>query len=112
MAVNIHITIIELNALHTKRQNLLQELDAVIHLLMEAKHWGLRKSRNATSRNSRFKSLDTLKVKIISVTFRRVIRTNHKKASKIWRHENIQLGEIGRAVQQECRDRPRMPSSA
>src|SRR5438094_1475799 len=78
-------TIIELNALHTKRQNLFQELDAVIHLLMEAKHWGLRKSRNATSLNSRFKSLDTLKVKIISVTFRRVIRTNHKKASKIWR---------------------------
>src|SRR5439155_12165126 len=83
-------TIIELNALHTKRQNLFQELDAVIHLLMEAKHWGLRKSRNATSLNSRFKSLDTLKVKIISVTFRRVIRTNHKKASKIWK--------IGRAV--------------
>src|SRR5437764_2070626 len=71
MAVNIHITIIELNALHTKRQNLFRELDAVIHLLMEAKHWGLRKSRNATSLNSRFKSLDTLKVKIISVTFRR-----------------------------------------
>src|SRR5262245_25355591 len=94
MAVNIHITIIELNALHTKRQNLFQELDAVIHLLMEAKHWGLRKSRNATSLNSRFKSLDTLKVKIISVTFRRVIRTNHKKASKIWRHENIQLGSF------------------
>src|SRR5439155_19456413 len=70
MAVNIHITIIELNALHTKRQNLFQELDAVIHLLMEAKHWGLRKSRNATSLNSRFKSLDTLKVKIISVTFK------------------------------------------
>src|SRR5437588_6700501 len=91
MAVNIHITIIELNALHTKRQNLFQELDAVIHLLMEAKHWGLRNSRNATSLNSRFKSLDTLKVKIISVTFRRVIRTNHKKASKIWRHENIQF---------------------
>src|SRR5262245_61260857 len=77
MAVNIHITIIELNDLHTKRLNPLQELDSVIHLLMEAKHWGLRKSRNATSLNSRFKSLDTLKVKIISVTFRRVIRTNH-----------------------------------
>src|SRR5438874_10457839 len=75
-ALPIYITIIELNALHTKRQNLFQELDAVIHLLMEAKHWGLRKSRNATSLNSRFKSLDTLKVKIISVTFRRVIRTN------------------------------------
>src|SRR5579862_1138593 len=67
MAVNIHITIIELNALHTKRQNLFQELDAVIHLLMEAKHWGLRKSRNATSLNSRFKSLDKLKVKTISL---------------------------------------------
>src|SRR5204863_5457995 len=44
------------------------------------------------NRSSDLKSLDTLKVKIISVTFRRVIRTNHKKASKIWRHENIQLG--------------------
>src|SRR5207237_9267288 len=92
LAVKLHITIIELNALPTNRQPLFHELDAVIHLLMEAKHWGLRKSRNATSLNSRFKSLDTLKVKIISVTFRRVIRTNHKKASKIWRHENIQLG--------------------
>src|SRR5216683_912739 len=81
-----------LSSIMVIRQNLCQELDAVIHLLMEAKHWGLRKSRNATSLNSRFKSLDTLKVKIISVTFRRVIRTNHKKASKIWRHENIQLG--------------------
>src|SRR2546427_13125697 len=92
MAVNIHITIIELNALHTKSQNLVEELDGVIHLLMEAKHWGLRKSRNATSLNSRFKRLDTLTVKLISVTCRRVIRTNHKKAPKIWRHENRQLG--------------------
>src|SRR5947199_350610 len=85
-------TLFPYTTLFRSRQNLFQELDAVIHLLMEAKHWGLRKSRNATSLNSRFKSLDTLKVKIISVTFRRVIRTNHKKASKIWRHENIQLG--------------------
>src|SRR5258706_15904355 len=92
MAVNIHITIIELNALHTKRQNLFQELDAVIHLLMEAKQWGLRKIRNATSLNSRFKSLDTLKVKIISVPFRRGLITNHKKTSKILSHHNIQLG--------------------
>src|SRR5437899_1819017 len=74
MAVNIHITIIELNDLHTKRQNLFQELDAVIHLLMEAKHWGLRKSRNATSLNSRFKSLDTLKVKIFFSRRRRHTR--------------------------------------
>src|SRR3712207_5880809 len=92
MAVNIHITIIELNALHTKRQNLFQELDAVIHLLMEAKHWGLRKSRNSTSLNSRFKSHDTLKVKIISVAFRRVIRTSHNKVCEMWGHESIQVG--------------------
>src|SRR5207249_565633 len=92
MAVNIHNTINELNALHTKSQNPFQDLDAVTHPLMEAKHRGWTNSRNATSCNSRYKSLDTLKVKIISVTFRRVIRTNHKKASKIWRHENIQLG--------------------
>src|SRR2546430_142972 len=92
MAVNLHITIVELHALHTTSQNLCPELDAVIHLLMDAQHWGLRKSSHATSLNSRFKSLDTLKVKIISVTFRRVIRTNHKKASKSWRHENIQWG--------------------
>src|SRR5262249_21706847 len=91
MAVNIHITIIELNALHTKRQNLFQQLDAVIHLLMEAKHSRLRKRRNPASSTRSVKSVDTLKVKRISVTFRRVIRTNHKKASKIWRHENIQL---------------------
>src|SRR5690625_1142435 len=105
MAVNIHITIIELNALHTKRQNIFQELDAVIHLLMEAKHWGLRKSRNATSLNSRFKSLDTLKVKIISVTFRRVIRTNHKKASKIWRRsEERRVGREWRHRGWEERD--------
>src|SRR3989440_257206 len=92
MAVNIHITIIELNALHTKSQHLFQELDAVIHLLIEAKHLGLRQRRNATSFHSRCKTLDTLKVKIIRLTLRRVIRTNHKKASKIWRHENIQFG--------------------
>src|SRR5258708_5615547 len=123
MAVNIHITIIELNALHTKRQNLFQELDAVIHLLMEAKHWGLRKSRNATSLNSRFKSLDTLKVKIISVTFRRAIRTNHKKSSKIIltlsvsRLLNLLLSlvafllfQIGVAVQHEFRDLPSFPT--
>src|SRR5439155_1136954 len=73
-------------------QTSLGQFSGRVQHLMEAKHWGLRKSRNATSLNSRFKSLDTLKVKIISVTFRRVIRTNHKKASKIWRHENIQLG--------------------
>src|SRR4051812_49907378 len=76
MAVNIHITIIELNALHTKRQNLFQELDAVIHLPMEAKHWGLRKSRNATSLNSRFKSLDTLKVKRSEERFSRNAETD------------------------------------
>src|SRR5947199_9798779 len=92
LGVYLHSTLFKLNAQHTKRHNPFQEPDAVIHVLMEAKPWGLRKSRNATSLNSRFKILDTLQVKIISVTFRRVIRTNHKKASKIWRHENIQLG--------------------
>src|SRR5436305_15058740 len=91
MAVNIHITIIELNALHTKRQNLFQELDAVIHLLMEAMHWGLGTCRNATSLNSRFKSLAPLKVKILSATFRRVISTNPKKATKPWRPEELHL---------------------
>src|SRR5258708_9455304 len=59
---------------------------------MHADDGGLKKRRKGTSLNSRFKSIDALKVKIISVTFRRVIRTNHKKASKICRHENIQLG--------------------
>src|SRR5256886_10284071 len=49
MAVTIHITIIELNALHPKRQNLFEELDSVIHLLMEAKNCGLRTSRESTS---------------------------------------------------------------
>src|SRR5438552_7171915 len=65
----------------------LQSPDHIVcRLLLE------KKKRNATSRNSRFKSLDTLKVKIISVTFRRLIRTNHNKASYIGRHVNIQMG--------------------
>src|SRR2546430_8920113 len=51
----------------------------VCRLLLE------RKNRNATSLNSRIKSLHTLIVKIIIVTFISVIRTNHKKASKVWR---------------------------
>src|SRR3989442_15894017 len=90
MAVNIHITIIELNGLHTKRENLFQELDAAIHLLMEAKHWGLRKRTKAKILNRRFTCFDGLKVKLIIVTFTRGIRTNHKKATKIGRHEYIQ----------------------
>src|SRR5258705_12396588 len=101
MAVNIHITIIKLNALHTKKQNLFQELDAVIHLVMEAKHWGLRKSSNATSLNSRFKSLVTLKVNKISENFRREKRTNHKKASKFWSYENVKLRGV-----HSCRSMP------
>src|SRR5258708_4218326 len=63
----------ELNALHTKRQNLFQELDAVIHLLME----------------------EILSFRMQGVEFR-----------------FSRNAEIGRAVQQECRDRSRMPSSA
>src|SRR5438876_11146821 len=42
-----------------------------------------------------------LPFKIISVTFRRVIRTNHKKASKIWRHERSEERRVGK----ECRSR-------
>src|SRR5437867_9262583 len=95
MAVNIHITIIELNALHTKRQNLFQELDAVIHLLMEAKHWGLRKSRNATSLNSRFKSLRS------EERFSRNAETDlvcrlllEKKKQTGWRHRFESLPDV------------------
>src|SRR5439155_21272321 len=98
MAVNIHITIIELNALHTKRQNLFQELDAVIHLLMEAKHWGLRKSRNATSLNSRFKSLDTLKVKIISRSEERRVGKECRSRWSACHEEKRQRGGV-RGVQ-------------
>src|SRR5438046_3650988 len=58
LAVNIHITIIELNALHTKRQNLFQELDAVIHLLMEAKHWDNRIKLRSEERFSRTAETD------------------------------------------------------
>src|SRR5438128_6263771 len=42
-----------------------------------------------------------LPFKIISVTFRRVIRTDHKKASKIWRHERSEERRVGK----ECRCR-------
>src|SRR2546421_267002 len=36
MGVNKHIIIIELNALHTKRQNLFQELDTFIKMFLES----------------------------------------------------------------------------
>src|SRR5438874_5442712 len=53
MAVNIHITIIELNALHTKRQNLFQELDAVIHLQgVEILSFRMQRSEERFSRNA------------------------------------------------------------
>src|SRR3712207_1086071 len=118
MAGHIHITIIELNALHTKRQNLFQELDAVIHLLMEAKQWGLRKSRNATSLNSRFKSLDSLKVKIISVTFRRVIffssRRRHTRYWRDWSSDvcSSDLGTAASPTARGCSGSPTRPRTS
>src|SRR4051812_50083251 len=92
LATYIDTTSNPLSAKNKKSYNLCQKIDPVIHLLEDTKDWGVVNRRKDTSLNNRFKSLDTHKVKIISVTFRRVIRTNHKKASKIWRHENIQLG--------------------
>src|SRR5256885_2652038 len=59
--------------IHTKRQTLFHDLDAVIHLLMEAKHWGLRTSRNATSINIRLNSLESRQGDLLSVTFRTTI---------------------------------------
>src|SRR5256885_4242698 len=76
MAVNIHITIIELNALHTKRQNLFQELDAVIHLLMEAKHWGLRRSEERFSRNAE-----------TDLVCRLLLEKKKRLTNSLWRYE-------------------------
>src|SRR5207302_587510 len=58
----------------------------------EARRGGQRKSRKAIRLHGRCKSLDTRKVEIISGTGRSVIRKDQKKAAKIRRHENIQLG--------------------
>src|SRR2546430_6451741 len=48
MAANIHITIIELNALHTNRQNLFEQLYAVVPQLMQAQHCAWRNRRHTT----------------------------------------------------------------
>src|SRR5437773_6203348 len=61
MAVNIHITIIELNALHTKRQNLRSEerfsrnaeTDLVCRLLLEKKN-GRNKNNQSEDRVRNF----------------------------------------------------------
>src|SRR5436189_6443670 len=79
MAVNIHITIIELNALHTKRQHLFQELDAVIHLLMEAKPWGVRQGRTAAGLDRRVQSLAPAHPNLLGGPFRRVVRAPLKE---------------------------------
>src|SRR3712207_9265321 len=55
----------------------LPELDGGNQLVMETKHLGFGKERNANSLNSRVKNLENLKVKIISLDFRKGIRTNH-----------------------------------
>src|SRR5262249_22502422 len=82
MAVNKHIINIELNALHTKRQNLFQELDAAIYLHMEPKHWGLRKSRNATSlvASNIGISQSTFRVKVLNLFSRSRRKTNKRKS--------------------------------
>src|SRR5438477_559969 len=53
-----------------------------------------RKTRRSEEHTSELQSHVNLVCRLMleKKKFRRVIRTNHKKASKIWRHENIQLG--------------------
>src|SRR2546429_5992037 len=46
LAVNLLVTIIQLNALHTNIQNLFRVLDAVMHMLMESKHCSLMERIN------------------------------------------------------------------
>src|SRR5256884_2551744 len=53
ITVDIHITIIELNSLHTKIHNLLQELYPDIHRLNHNQRCGFCKSSNATILNSK-----------------------------------------------------------
>src|SRR5207247_7774502 len=90
MAVNIHITIIELNALHTKRQNLFQELDAVIHLLMEAKHWGLRKSRNARSEERFSRNAETDLVCRLLLEKKKHIERDNREEVEERRDQNLE----------------------
>src|SRR5689334_24317516 len=67
------------------------------HLCADADGADRKSTRLNSSHSSISYAVFCLKKKI-----RRVIRTNHKKASKIWRHENIQLGGC-----QSCRLFPR-----
>src|SRR5256714_1889837 len=104
MAVNIHITIIELNALHTKRQNLFQELDAVIHLLMEAKHWGLRNrwitASSSWKRFCLFQELDAV-IHLLMEAKHWGLRKSRNATSLNSRW----ITASSSSVQQECRDR-------
>src|SRR5437016_5701103 len=81
MAVNIHITIIKLNALHTQRQNLLQEHDRVMHLLMEAKQWGLNKRRNATNNTISFTVVPEIVPSIENSFINTMKNINHTRSS-------------------------------
>src|SRR5256886_5446219 len=58
---------------HTKRHNLFQELDEVIHLLIAFKHRGSINSLNAARLSRRFKRLAMLNVILIRDTFSRVL---------------------------------------
>ncbi|VVP52764.1 hypothetical protein PS865_05477 [Pseudomonas fluorescens] len=63
-----------------------------MHNLMEPQRRGCIDMITLTSLNSRLNALYMLNVTLITGEEDSVLRTNHKKASKIWRHENIQLG--------------------
>ena len=67
------------------------EFDSCFNRFIVGKYWGWRNGRNATRLNSRYKNCGTRKIKIISVKFRRVRGTKHKKDSKIGRNEIMQV---------------------
>src|SRR3546814_389783 len=93
MAVNINITIIELNALHNQRQNLSQVIVVLNHVLKQSKHSGSIKGENASGQTVKEEAHIALKGRIARMIFKRVFKGKQSFGSKISGH-HVEQGDM------------------
>src|SRR5436853_5955053 len=79
---------------------------------MDTRSWDLFFSDTATTESYPLSLHDALPISISMSLSHCIHQTLNSKASTRFHSGGFAIQQIGRAVQQECRDRARMPSSA
>eukprot|EP00456_Euglypha_rotunda_P054489 TRINITY_DN44061_c0_g1_i1.p2 TRINITY_DN44061_c0_g1~~TRINITY_DN44061_c0_g1_i1.p2 ORF type:complete len:209 (+),score=45.16 TRINITY_DN44061_c0_g1_i1:208-834(+) len=87
-------------------------MDGRVKTLHPKVHGGLLAVRNNAEHVASMNEHEIGAIDLVVVNLYPFAATVAKGADRDEIIENIDIGEIGRAVQQECRDRSRMPSSA